>query len=326
MNQSPHAVAPLLDDQIAEELQLNLPEEALLVRPANPVGVGVLTLLGSSGRMDVDRARFFARHGAHALALRWFGGPGQPPGVNEVELEVFVRALDRLSSEPVDQLAVIGLSKGAEAALLLACVDDRVDLTVAMSPPSVVWGNVGPGLDGKDTPYRSSWTWRGEPLPFVPYDESWTPAETEGPVAYRTLYSQSLAVDATHGIAASIPIEEASGDLVLIAGADDQLWSSVESVQTLSQRRLEGDRQVEVILHEQAGHSPVFPGQPAPQESLHIKRGGTPEADAELGTAAWEAIARRLGLPHRQQMRAPGGPVSSNPHFRERRANPSEGR
>lgn len=326
MNQSPHAAAPLLDDDIVEELPLNLPEEALLVRPATPVGVGVLTLLGSSGLMDVDRARFFARHGAHAMALRWFGGPGQPPGINEVPLEVFVRALDRLSLEPVDQIAVIGLSKGAEAALLLACVDSRVDLTVAISPPSVVWGNVGAGLDGRDTPYRSSWTWQGEPLPFVAYDESWTPAESEGPVSYSTLYSQSLAVDTTHGVAAGIPIEEASGDLVLVAGHDDQLWPSVESVQSLSQRRLEGDRQVEVILHEGAGHSPVFPGQPPSEDSPHLKRGGTPEADAELGTAAWECIARRLGLPHRQSMRAPGGPVSTNPQFRERRAHPSEGR
>ncbi|MDX6365584.1 MAG: uncharacterized protein QOK30_660 [Nocardioidaceae bacterium] len=281
---------------VADEVGIRLPEEARLLRPSTPVGVGVLALLGSSGRMDVERARFFASHGAHGMALRWFGGVDQAPGICEIPLEVFVRALDRLSEEPVDTLAVVGLSKGAEAALLLACVDRRVGLTVAISPPSVVWANVGPGPDGQVTPYRSSWTWRGEPLPFVPYDDDWEPPETAGPVAYSTLYRRSLARDAAVAEAAAIPIEEAEGDLVLVAGRGDRLWPSAESAQALAERRVKGGKQVEVILNDQAGHSPLWPGQPVPEPSTTLDRGGSPEADAELGSAAWAATAERLGL------------------------------
>jgi hypothetical protein len=281
---------------IADEISLNLPEDALLYRPTTAVGVGVLVLLGSSGRMDVERAQIFARHGAHAMALRWFAGEGQSPGVCEIPIEVFVRALNRLAEEPVDKLAVIGLSKGAEAALLLACADDRVDLTVAMSPPSVVWANVGPGLDGRETPYRSSWTWRGEPLPFVAYDEEWTPEEDEEPIAYRSLYEQSLLLDPDATEGAVIPVEEIRGDLVLVAGHDDKLWPSVPSVRKLATRRVFEGLQVEAIFNERAGHSPLFPGQTPQPESGHIKRGGTPEANAELGEATWKAITQRLGL------------------------------
>jgi dienelactone hydrolase len=286
----------LVGGGVADEVSLRLPEEALLVRPAAAAGVGILALLGSSGRMDVDQARFFAQHGAHAMALRWFGGTGQAAGICEVAIEVFVRALDRLSQEPVDRLAVVGLSKGAEAALLLACVDPRLDLTVAISPPSVVWANVGPGTDGLVTPYRSSWTWRGEPLPFVSYADDWTPAEDDGPIAYATLYEQSLLLDPTAAEAAAIPIEEAAGDLVLVAGHADELWPSVSSARALSQRRMDHGRQVELILNEQAGHSPRWPGQPVPEVSARLKRGGTPAADAELGSATWAAIAGRLDL------------------------------
>jgi hypothetical protein len=292
----PFRTDQLVGDGVADESQLRLPEEALLVRPASAARVGILTLLGSSGLMDVERARFFAQHGAHAMALRWFGGADQAPGICEIPLEVFVRALDHLSREPVDRLAVVGLSKGAEAALLLACVDARVDLTVAISPPSVVWANVGPGIDGRVTPYRSSWTWRGEPLPFVSYDEDWAPAESDGPVAYRTLYEQSLVLEPTAADAAAIPIEEAAGDLVLVAGHDDLLWPSVWSARTLSQRRVAAGRQVEMLLNERAGHSPRWPGQPVPEPSAKLRRGGTPEADAELGSATWAAIAQRLSL------------------------------
>jgi hypothetical protein len=282
---------------IAEEVPLRLPEDALLYRPAAGNGVGILVLLGSSGRMDVERAQILASHGAHAMALRWFGGDGQSPGVCEIPIEVFVRALDRLAEEPVEKLAVIGLSKGAEAALLLACVDDRVDLTIAMSPPSVVWANVGPGLDGRTQPYRSSWTWRGEPLPFVAYDDDWSPAKDDDePIAYRSLYEQSLLLDPDATQGAAIPVEQITGDLVLAAGRDDQLWPSEVFVRKLATRRVYASQQVEVIFHDRAGHTPLFPGQPRQPESSHIKRGGVPSADAELGADIWTALTQRLGI------------------------------
>jgi acetyl esterase/lipase len=281
---------------VAAEIGLLLPEEALLVKPLEPVRVGVLVLLGSSGRMDVDRAHLLAQHGAHALALRWFGGNDQSPGVCEIPLETFVRALDRLQEEDVERLAVIGLSKGAEAAMLLACIDDRPSLTVAMSPTSVVWANVGAGVDGRVTPYRSSWTWHGEPLPYVSYDESWTPQETDGPIAYRSLYEQSLRLDPDASEAAAIPVEQADSELVLVAGHEDALWPSVDFAQALAARRVAQGKQVELILHEHAGHSPIFPGQQAPPMSHRIKPGGTPEGDAELGEAMWAALVQRLGL------------------------------
>jgi len=247
--------------------------------------------------MDIDRARLFSQHGAHAMAVRWFGGPGQAPGVCEIPLEVFVRALDRLEAEAgVDRLAIVGLSKGAEAAMLTACVDDRVDLTVAMSPTSVVWANVGPGIDGATTPYRSSWTWRGEPLPFVSYDESWEPAEETEPIAYRTLYVDSLGLDTVVADAAAIPVEQIRGDLVLAAGEHDELWPSTDFARALAARRLDADCQVEVIFNEQAGHAPLFPGQTAAAPSAHIKRGGTTEGDEELGAAIWADVVRRLDL------------------------------
>jgi hypothetical protein len=246
--------------------------------------------------MDIDRARLLAEHGAHAMAVRWFGGDGQAPGVCEIPLEVFTRALDRLSEEPVERLAVIGLSKGAEAATLLACVDDRVDLTVAMSPTSVVWANVGPGLDGRTTPYRSSWTWRGEPLPFVTYDESWQPEEDGEPIAYRSLYEVSMSRDVDEAEAAAIPVEEIRGDLVLGAGEQDLLWPSNEFARAMAARRLDAERQVEVLFNETAGHSPLFPGQPPVAPSSHIKRGGTIEGDRELGAEIWTALVQRLDL------------------------------
>ncbi|MFE4871550.1 acyl-CoA thioester hydrolase/BAAT C-terminal domain-containing protein [Streptomyces sp. NPDC056682] len=144
---------------------LTTPWEGVLAEPVGGSAVGVLVLAGSSGRIETHRCDLLARAGMAALSLRWFGGAGQPGGICEVPLETFTKAIDLLQAKGVDRIGVLGASKGAEAALLLAAGDPRIDAVVALSPTSLVWGNLGPGLDGKSHPYRSCWTWRGEPRP-----------------------------------------------------------------------------------------------------------------------------------------------------------------
>ncbi|MBB5776593.1 alpha/beta hydrolase family protein [Nonomuraea jabiensis] len=151
-----------------DEQELTEPWEGVLITPDVVGHTGVLVLAGSSGRIDRERARILAREGMTTMSIRWFGGPGQSPGICEIPLETFVSAIDLLESTGVRRICLLGSSKGAEAALLTSIHDSRVDGVVAMSPTSVVWGNVGPGRDGRHHPYRSSWTWKGQSLPFVP--------------------------------------------------------------------------------------------------------------------------------------------------------------
>jgi uncharacterized protein len=271
--------------------------QGMAVRPAGEeASTGVLVLAGSSGRVDVEQARLLAQHGALALALQWFGGPGQCPGVCEIPIETFTTAIDWLVAQGSQRIGVVGLSKGAEVTLLLAVRDPRVDAVVAISPSSVVWANVGPGYDGADYPYRSSWSWGGQPLPFVPYDESWTPPVGQQPVSFRPLYEASLRAHPEAAVAAAIPIERARGDVLLIAGGDDALWPSAAFAETLAARRHTAGRPVELITHPDAGHRPIFPDEMPPAPSTRIAHGGNPTADAALGRAAWLAVLACLNL------------------------------
>ena len=111
-----------------------------LLTPGRPSGLGVVVLGGSSGRVDVARAGLLADRGALAIAMRWFGGEGQSPGICEIPLETFALATDRLIREGCDRIALLGTSKGAEAALLVASYDPRIDAVVAFEP---VVGRVG---------------------------------------------------------------------------------------------------------------------------------------------------------------------------------------
>lgn len=272
------------------ERELSDPWEAFLASPVAGADAGVVVLTGSSGRIDRERARLFAREGVAALAIRWFGGPGQPPGICEIPLETFVVAVDRVVETGVRRVGVLGVSKGAESALLTAVRDPRVDLVVAVSPTSRVWSNVGPGRDGKSRPQRSSWTWRGRPLPFVPMDDSWTPHQDHGPVAIRDWYELSERTHADLLAPAAIPIEEARADVLLVAGGDDAMWPSLRFAEELRERR----RDLVFVARADAGHRPRFPGEsPAPDSPRHLY-GGTTEADALLGAAAWPQLLDRL--------------------------------
>ncbi|MFE9537233.1 acyl-CoA thioester hydrolase/BAAT C-terminal domain-containing protein [Streptomyces sp. NPDC006691] len=270
------------------EYRLTEPWEGLLVAPARGSEVGVLVLAGSSGRVERERARLLARQGAVALAIRWFGGPGQTPGICEVPLETFTAAVDALQREGARRIIILGASKGAEAALLTAVHDPRVDVVVALSPASRVWCNVGPGRDGEQYPYRSSWTWQERPLPFVPMDDSWP--SPEPPVAVRAWYELSERTFSRLLPAAEIPVEAARADLILVAGGDDAMWPSLPSAEELVRRRRSTGASSRLIARHDAGHRPRLPGENPASASPWFRYGGTPEADALLGEAAWPHI------------------------------------
>lgn len=90
-------------------------------------------LVGSSRRIDTTRVDMLTERGFTALGLRWFGGEGLQPVSAQVFLEFFSEALDALADE-CDRLVVVGLSYGAEAALLMATRDPRLDGVIAQPP------------------------------------------------------------------------------------------------------------------------------------------------------------------------------------------------
>lgn len=269
-------------------------ENGVVCVPSTPFA-SALVLSGSSGRSDVERARLLARHGVAALALRYFGGIGQPSGLCEIPLETFYTAVDTLA-QIHPRVVLIGVSKGAEAALSVAATDSRVSLVVAIAPSSVIWANVGASADGRDRPARSSWTRGGEPLPFVPYDDSWMPDHHHGETAFRGLYKQSLRTYASHVPAAVIPVEDIGGHVLLVAGGDDRVWPSLLFAEQIRKRRKSAGRSTIMVTGEAAGHRVPFPGEAQPAGGMTMARGGTEKEDRALGERAWAVFHKALDL------------------------------
>ena len=181
----------------------------------------------------------------------------------------------------------MGTSFGAEAALLTAAYDVRVHAVVAIAPSAVVWAGVETDGHG-DARQVSHWTWRGRPLPFVRLDESWEP--DRDPPSFRPQYELSLRRHADAG--AAIPVERIAGEVVLVAGEDDEVWPSDVFVQMIDDRRRPHGLRTTVVTHPRAGHRVVLPGERPVTGGMRMARGGTPQADRELGALLWPHLAR----------------------------------
>lgn len=265
-------------------------------RPAEPNGTAALVLAGSSGRIDTARVDMLATHGVTALGMRWFGGDGQPAVPLEVPLEPFVEALDLLARD-ADRLVLMGQSYGAEAALLTAttsaATSPRLDAVIAFQPTDVAWEGQA---SNDDDPYRSKWTLGGKPVPFVPLDRSWQPPGSGKP-AFVDYYEHSRTVAGPDAVAAAtIPVENITADVLLVASGDDKVWASLPQAKRIVQRRAAAGHQTVLVSDEHAGHPVVLPDEAAPTLDRPYQVGGDADAPQRLGRTAWPHITQMLNI------------------------------
>ena len=128
---------------------------------------GVAIVPGTTGPEAMEpTAALLASHGFSAMVVGYMGLEGLPPTLCEVPLEALGAAFRTLAAQPdVSGVSILCASVGSEGTLsvLAAEPDLHVGGVVAISPSSVVWQALAEGRP----PDKSSWTFRGEPLPYV---------------------------------------------------------------------------------------------------------------------------------------------------------------
>lgn len=261
--------------------------------PAEEAPKGAILLIGGSlgGITEyVDRAaRSLQQHGYSVLAASYFGSPGQPRTLERIPLETFDRAVEWLISQPeapAGRLAVMGTSKGAEAAPLIALRHPGIQAVVAAAPSSAVW----PGIDWYSLDALnadSSWTSGGEPLPHLPY-ASLHPAILVGDLG--RLYRDAVERVADHP-AAAIPIEDLEAPVLLICGEMDRLWPACPMSRQLRARaEAAGGPPVTVLAYERVGHASLEPPYTHPDVGPDPRWGGSAE-DANAAMAdSWGIV------------------------------------
>ena len=200
-------------------------------QPANSHKQPVIVLGGSEGGIPTKLAKVIAENGHPTLAVAYFKADTLPKELEKIPLAYFEKATAWLQQKHPAQkhITLVGWSKGAELALLIASRDTVFDRVIAIAPSSVVWAGI---LADWQTVPGSSWSQNEKELPFVAFNPT-------GPVeGLLDLYSQSLE-NRNDGGSATIPVENIRGNVVLYSGGMDEIWPSSSMAVSICQRMTE---------------------------------------------------------------------------------------
>jgi len=226
----------------------------------------VVVIGGANGGEETFIAGALAQAGYPALALGYFDEPGLPRCLCDIPLEYFARATHWLSAQPAARgrpVVLIGDSRGAEAALLIASYEPHLfDAVVANSPSYLINGaSGGTRVDG------AAWTFGGKPL-------------TTGKL---------------------IPVTNIRVPLLLSDGGQDLIWPSASSASRIvTELRGSADHAPYTNLyypdagHVAAGYPPDFPYS---ADTLGVPRGGTAQGNALAHEQFWTKLLAFLNDP-----------------------------
>jgi fermentation-respiration switch protein FrsA (DUF1100 family) len=201
----------------------------------------IIMLGGSEGGKTWSRIRqpveLLVQRGYAIFSLAYFKAQSLSGTLEEIPLEYFEKAFAWLSVQPgivADKVAILGGSKGAEAALLLGSRYPQIKAIVAFSPSSVVWQGIPKRRFDLGKAVKSSWAYQGKGLPFLAYP---TPSSKMALLTLRLRKIHEAALqDRARMEEAAIPVENIQGAVLLISGKRDSLWPATTMSEQILKR------------------------------------------------------------------------------------------
>lgn len=253
----------------------------------------ILLLGGSEGGLKEYRnvyARQLAAEGYSVLYQGYYATNESNRSLAAVPIETFEKAIDWLKArEGIDgeRIGLIGHSKGAEAALLIASRTPSVKAVVAAMPSDVVWQ--GFDFDAFDmSQFGSSWSKNGQDLPYVAYvDLPWSDWMNEGAGAIGKMYKLSWDARVNYP-GSSIPVENIDAPIMMICGEQDTIWPSCAMARAAEERA----QNATVYSYQDAGHWAFGPASNLSEGDKRYfgQMGGSQDADMAARKDQWPQI------------------------------------
>ncbi len=225
------------------------------IYPSAETDLPVVVFLGGSGGGFgyEDELKALALNGYSVFSLAYFKEAGLPDKLENIPLEYFENAFNWLKTKrQVDpkKLLLLGVSRGAELALLLGSTYPQVKGVIAYAPSCFVLPNATEVE--KDT-LIASWTLGDNPIPFAHirrFEEN-----SNASIIYRT-YIEPLLKEANPAEDYVIKVEKINGPILLISGGQDLVWSASQMATTIEKRLNEHNFKHEVnnVIFADAGH------------------------------------------------------------------------
>ena len=213
-----------------------------------------IILLGG-GQWGDFWAQEFAKKGYVGLSLPYVGLEELPQLPEAIDLMYFENAIQWLKEQPEvnpDKIVVMGASKNAELALVLASIlPEHISGVIAYAPSSVSWSNTV--LPYNSDELKPSWVYKGEEIPYVPM-EKFSGNDTN---TIETLDYWNNGLAKTEEVnKASIKVELINGPIILFSGKEDNVWPSVLMADNIEKRLTENNfkHRFQSLKYDNAGH------------------------------------------------------------------------
>jgi dienelactone hydrolase len=255
----------------------------------------IIAIGGSEGGLDVASAvtRSFAQHGYVVLALAYWRAPGLPQSLENVRLEYFKEGVDWLKARSeVDpaRIGIVGLSRGAEGALLIASHYPDIKAVIAVAPSSHLWPASSmsflAGGSGSQGLRQPAWTLGSKPLAFLTQKAG---ANDGGPANNLAPYERALSETRVNS-ESEIPVARINGPVLLLSGEQDAIWpAGLMAERIMARLKAAKFRYSFSHLHYPGAGHLVFLGDPASLDSSRI----APLERAMGGVDTANLVARR---------------------------------
>ncbi|XP_078366122.1 acyl-coenzyme A thioesterase 5-like [Oculina patagonica] len=273
----------------------------LFLPPGKGPFPGVIDLFGTAGGLIEFKAAILASHGFAALSLAYFAHDDLPKYLPYCELEYFEEAANWLVKHPAVMsrgIGVMGVSKGAEIALMMAA--HRKDVVKAIVP-----------ISGSFVISASPFKLRGQ-LTGVYYDATKAKTTADGAFIFRDCLP-------THELdkldpSAIIPVEKIDCPTLLVCGEDDGSVKAAEMTQEILKRMNSHGKGAlcSVLSYSGAGHLIEPPFAPHCYASYHknfrttFAWGGNAKDHSLAQEDSWQKIleffSKNLGQSHNSHL------------------------
>lgn len=172
----------------------------------------------------------FIENGYAFLALGYFGCKGTPDTLNKIAIEDVYNAIIIASKNKQineKRIAIIGGSRGADLALLIASYYKDINCVVSIVGSNAVF----PGHTNHFS--TSCWTYQHKELPFVPINDEAVPFLMKRDLrgSFEAMLKDTLSVEK-----ASIHVEKIKGSILFLSATKDEICPSTPMAEMMIER------------------------------------------------------------------------------------------
>ncbi|WP_397298849.1 acyl-CoA thioester hydrolase/BAAT C-terminal domain-containing protein [Nonlabens ulvanivorans] len=200
-------------------------------------------------------AQEFAQKGLVGLSLPYSGKENLPRLPEEIKLEYFEKAIQWLAQQKSvnpEKIVVMGASRNAELALLIASTYPEITSgVIAYAPSSVSWSNTV--LPYNSDTIKPSWTYQGIDVPYIPMKK--IKGNNTSQITFLNYWEDGLQKSDIADNAA-IKVEQINGPILLFSGLDDQVWPSAKMAHRIEERlkKHHFNFKLQNVKYKNAGH------------------------------------------------------------------------